>query len=36
MTALRTNAAHAVDRTINWDDEVWLEWPVDAGIVLTR
>ena len=36
VTALRTNAAHAVERTINWDDQVWLEWPADAGIVLTR
>ena len=36
VTALRANAAHAVERTVNWDDDVWLEWPVDAGFVLTR
>jgi putrescine transport system ATP-binding protein len=36
VTALRANAADSVDRTINWDDQVWLEWPADAGIVLTR
>jgi putrescine transport system ATP-binding protein len=36
LTALRANAAHTVERTINWDDEVWLEWPAEAGIVLTR
>lgn len=36
VTALRANAAHAVERTVNWDDDVWLEWPSDAGIVLTR
>lgn len=36
VTALRANAAHAVERTINWDENVWLDWPVDAGVVLTR
>jgi putrescine transport system ATP-binding protein len=36
VTALRANAAHAVERTINWEDDVWLDWPDDAGIVLTR
>lgn len=36
VTALRANAAHTVERTINWDDQVWLEWPEDAGIVLTK
>ncbi len=36
MTALRANAAHAVERTVNWDDDVWLSWPSEAGIVLTR
>jgi putrescine transport system ATP-binding protein len=36
LTALRANSAHAVERTVNWDDDVWLEWPADAGIVLTR
>jgi putrescine transport system ATP-binding protein len=36
VTALRANSAHTVERTINWDDEVWLDWPADAGVVLTR
>lgn len=36
VTALRANAAHAVDHAISWEDKVWLEWPVDAGVVLTR
>jgi len=36
VTALRANAAHAVERTINWEENVWLDWPVDAGVVLTR
>ncbi|ADJ23238.1 MAG: ABC transporter ATP-binding protein [Hyphomicrobium denitrificans] len=36
VTALRANAAHAVERTINWEEDVWLDWPVDAGVVLTR
>jgi putrescine transport system ATP-binding protein len=36
VTALRANAAHTVERTISWDDNVWLDWPVDAGVVLTR
>ncbi len=36
ITALRANAAHAVERSISWEDSVWLDWPVDAGVVLTR
>ena len=36
VTALRANSSHTVERTINWEDSVWLEWPVDAGVVLTR
>jgi putrescine transport system ATP-binding protein len=36
LTALRANSAHTVERTVNWDDDVWLEWPAEAGIVLTR
>jgi len=35
ITALRANSAHAVERTINWEEDVWLDWPIDAGIVLT-
>jgi putrescine transport system ATP-binding protein len=36
VMALRANSAHSVERTINWDDDVWLEWPADAGVVLTE
>jgi putrescine transport system ATP-binding protein len=36
VTALRANAAQAVDNTINWENDVWLDWPADAGVVLTR
>jgi len=36
IRALRANAARTVDRTINWEDKVWLEWPPETGIVLTR
>jgi putrescine transport system ATP-binding protein len=36
VTALRTNAAQTVENTINWENQVWLDWPVDAGVVLTR
>ncbi len=35
VTALRANAAQTVEQTINWESDVWLEWPADAGIVLT-
>jgi putrescine transport system ATP-binding protein len=34
VTALRANASHSVERPISWDDTVWLEWPVEAGVVL--
>ena len=36
VTALRANSSHTVERSISWEDDVWLEWPTDAGIVLTR
>jgi len=36
VTALRANAAQSVDNVINWENDVWLDWPVDAGVVLTR
>jgi len=35
ITALRANSAHTVERPISWEDNVWLDWPVDAGVVLT-
>ena len=36
VTTLRANSAHTVERPISWEDNVWLEWPTDAGVVLTR
>ncbi|RUO97579.1 ABC transporter ATP-binding protein [Hyphomicrobium sp.] len=35
VTALRANSAHTVEQSITWEDQVWLDWPVDAGVVLT-
>jgi putrescine transport system ATP-binding protein len=35
VTALRANAAHLVERPISWEDKVWLEWPAEAGVLLT-
>lgn len=35
ITALRANAAHSAEQTITWEDDVWLDWPSDAGVVLT-
>ena len=34
VTALRANSSHSVERSISWDDTVWLEWPADAAVVL--
>ncbi len=34
VTALRANAAHTVEQSITWEDDVWLDWPIDAGVVL--
>jgi putrescine transport system ATP-binding protein len=36
IKALRTNSSRLVDRPISWDDNVWLQWPAETGIVLTR
>ena len=36
VKALRANAASTVERPISWEDRVWLEWPADTGVVLTR
>jgi putrescine transport system ATP-binding protein len=36
VKALRTNSSRLVDRPISWEDKVWLEWPPETGIVLTR
>ncbi len=34
--AAQANTHRLVDRPITVDDKVWLTWPVDAGLVLTR
>ncbi|MBA4130380.1 MAG: polyamine ABC transporter ATP-binding protein [Hyphomicrobium sp.] len=34
VTALRANSSHNVERTISWDDTVWLEWPAESAVVL--
>ncbi len=36
MKAARPNLARLVERTITWDDRVWLTWAADTGVVLTR
>jgi putrescine transport system ATP-binding protein len=36
VTALRTNSAQTVEQNIKWEDDVWLEWPQDAGMVLAK
>jgi putrescine transport system ATP-binding protein len=36
IKALRTNSSRLVDHPISWEDKVWLEWPPETGIVLTR
>jgi putrescine transport system ATP-binding protein len=35
ITASRANASRTADRPIGWDDEVWLTWTPDAGVLLT-
>jgi putrescine transport system ATP-binding protein len=30
------NVTRWVERPINWDDRVWLTWPSEAAMVLTR
>jgi len=35
ITASRANASRSIDRAIGWDDEVWLTWTADAGVLLT-
>ncbi|WP_374534423.1 ABC transporter ATP-binding protein [Phenylobacterium sp.] len=36
IRAARANAARFVDRPVDWDDQVWLTFARDAGVVLTR
>jgi len=35
IKAMETNSSKLVERKISWEDEVWLTWPADAGVVLT-
>jgi putrescine transport system ATP-binding protein len=35
VTALRANAGQTDAKPISWEDDVWLEWPVDSGVILT-
>jgi putrescine transport system ATP-binding protein len=35
LKATVTNATRLVERPITWDDEVWLTWSGDSGVVLT-
>ena len=36
MTATLSNRTRLVERAIGWNDRVWLSWPPEAAIVLTR
>jgi putrescine transport system ATP-binding protein len=36
IKAAAANMTRLIERPINWDERVWLSWPSDAGIVLTR
>ncbi len=36
MRAAQANVSRLVDRPITFEDRVWLTWPRDAGLVLTR
>ena len=36
ITALRANVSQSAEANIKWEDNVWLSWPVDAGVILTK
>lgn len=36
MRASVANARRVTEREIGWEQEVWLSWPADAAVVLTR
>ncbi|WP_306026954.1 ABC transporter ATP-binding protein [Stappia sp. MMSF_3263] len=36
VRATVANRSRVVERPMSWDDEVWLSWDADAGVVLTR
>jgi putrescine transport system ATP-binding protein len=33
---LNVNRTRMLERPIGWDDKVWLTWPAEAGIIVTR
>jgi len=36
IRAQEPNLSHLIDRSITWEDVVWLHWPADAGVVLLK
>ena len=36
MHVAEANMARLIERPIRWNDQVWLSWAPDAGVVLTR
>jgi putrescine transport system ATP-binding protein len=36
ITVLRANAGQTAETSIKWEDKVWIDWPAEAGVVLTR
>jgi putrescine transport system ATP-binding protein len=36
MKAAVANVTRSFERSIGWDDRVWLTWSADAGLILTR
>jgi putrescine transport system ATP-binding protein len=36
MKATAANMTRLVERPIGWNDQVWLSWTPEAGVVLTR
>ncbi|WP_063290784.1 MULTISPECIES: ABC transporter ATP-binding protein [unclassified Pseudovibrio] len=36
LRAIVANTARLVERPITWEDQVWLSWDSDAGVILTR
>jgi len=36
MRATVANRTRMLERAIGWDDKVWLTWPAEAGVIVTR
>jgi len=36
LRAIVANTTRLVERPITWEDQVWLSWDSDAGVILTR